>query len=70
MGYGLKDWNVRVLLHRILTDRRHGHGAYASWAVQLDPDPVDQALWKKNNVSIQPIDLKHYLERLQSCLEP
>jgi hypothetical protein len=69
MGYGMKDWNVRVMLHRIFTQRRHGHDGWASWAVQLDSDPVDRALWKKNNVSVQPIDLKDYLARLQSSLE-
>jgi len=69
MGYGLKDWNVRVMLHRIFAQRRHGHNGWASWAVQLDADPVDRALWKKNNVSVQSMDLKHYLARLQSYLE-
>ena len=51
------------MLHRIFSQRRHGHDGWASWAVQLDPDPVDRALWKRNNVSIQPVELRSYLER-------
>jgi hypothetical protein len=69
LGYAMKDWNVRVMLHRIFSQRRHGHDGWTSWAVQLDPDRIDRALWKKNNVNIQPMDLKRYLARLQSCLE-
>jgi len=69
MGYGMKDWNVRVMLHRIFTQRRHGHDGWASWAVQLDSDPIDRALGKKNNVGIQTIALRDYLAHLQSALE-
>lgn len=69
MGYAMKDWNVRVMLHRIFAQRRHGQDGWASWAVQIDPDPIDVALWKKNNVSIQTIGLNPYLARLQDCLE-
>jgi hypothetical protein len=69
MGYGLKDWNVRVMLHRIFNQRRHGHDGWTSWAVQLDPDPVDRALWKKNNVGIQPVELRSYLAGLAAALE-
>jgi len=69
LGYAMKDWNVRVMLHRIFTQRRHGHDGWASWAVQLDPDRIDRALWKKNNVSILAIELKRYVEQLEARLE-
>jgi hypothetical protein len=69
MGYAMKDWNVRVLLHRIFTQRRHGHDGWASWAIQLEPDHIDQALWKRSNVNIQAMDLKDFLARLQDYLE-
>jgi len=69
MGYAMKDWNVRVMLHRIFKQRRHGHEGWASWAVQLDPDPLDLALWKKNNVTIHRTDLRNYIAQLQGSLE-
>lgn len=69
MGYALKDWNVRVMLHRIFTQRRHGHDGWASWAVQLDPDRIDRALWKKHNVSIYAMELRGYLAQLEARLE-
>jgi hypothetical protein len=69
MGYAMKDWNVRVMLYRIFSQRRHGVDSYASWAVQLDADPIDRALWKKNNVSIQSIELKRYVALLQERLK-
>jgi hypothetical protein len=39
LGYALRDWNLRVILHRIWSERDLG---YRSWAVQRNPEPVDQ----------------------------
>lgn len=66
LGYAMRDWNLRVILHRIWTQRDHG---WQSWAVQLDPDPVDEAFWEEKGVDIQPLQLSSYIADLQSCLE-
>jgi SIR2-like domain len=66
LGYAMKDWNLRVILHRIWTQRDHG---WQSWAVQLDPDPVDEAFWEEKGVDIEPVPLSSYVAELQACLE-
>jgi hypothetical protein len=54
LGYGLRDWNLRVILHRIWSERDLG---YRSWAIQRDPDPLDQELWGRRDVDIWDVPL-------------
>src|SRR5262249_58057681 len=39
LGYSMRDWNLRVILHRIAGAQSL---TYKSWAVQLEPTPLDQ----------------------------
>ena len=39
LGYSLRDWNLRVILHRIWGEQKL---TYKSWAIQLNPEPIDQ----------------------------
>ena len=39
LGYGLRDWNMRVILHRIAGEQRL---TYKSWAIQRQPTDLDQ----------------------------
>jgi hypothetical protein len=66
LGYALKDWNLRVMLHRVWTQRDH---SWESWAVQLRPDPLDEAFWDEKHVDIYDATLHAYVSELQSCLE-
>jgi len=61
LGYGLRDWNLRVILHRIWGKREL---KWKSWAVQLDPDPIDQEYWHKRDVDIIDMCLKDYVAEL------
>ena len=36
----MRDWNLRAIFHRIWAEQRRG---YKSWAIQLDPDAIEQA---------------------------
>ena len=38
LGYGMRDWNLRVILHRIWGEQRL---KYKSWAIQRDPDRLE-----------------------------
>jgi hypothetical protein len=61
LGYGLRDWNLRVLLRRLWRDqRRH----YASWAVQLRPDPIELRFWTKRGVDVLDADLGDYVKEV------
>lgn len=65
LGYGLKDWNLRVILHQLWQERNHG---YTSWAVQKNPDPLDLGLWGRKNVRIHSMPLDAYLQGLLDAL--
>ena len=65
LGYSLRDWNLRVILNRIWGDEELGS---TSWAIQLNPDPVDQGLWRKRDVMILNSSLEEYIDRLRAAL--
>jgi SIR2-like domain len=65
LGYGLRDWNLRVILHRIWRQQRLG---YDSWAVQLDPDPIDKKGWERRNVELHAAELGAYIDALREAL--
>jgi NAD-dependent SIR2 family protein deacetylase len=64
LGYGLRDWNVRVLL-RHLADSRGPASSIDSWAVVRHPAPAEQALWEMRKVKMLDIDLDEFVLRLQ-----
>lgn len=65
LGYAMKDWNLRVMLHHIWTQRDN---SWESWAVQLDSDELDVKLWADKDINIRCASLRTYLDELQSCL--
>jgi SIR2-like domain len=62
VGYGLKDWNMRVLLRRVWQESRL---SWPSWAVQRDIDPVERELWKGRNVALVGAELDHFTRILE-----
>jgi hypothetical protein len=62
LGYGLRDWNLRVILHRIWGERKL---TWKSWAIQLDPGEFDAESWRNHNVDILSVDLEVYVEALR-----
>jgi hypothetical protein len=66
LGYGLRDWNLRVILHRIWGEQKL---TYKSWAIQLDPDDLDQKFWIRRGVEIISIRLEEYISDLNHRLQ-
>ena len=66
LGYAMKDWNLRVMLHRIWTQR---DSSWESWAVQLKADELDKRLWSDKDVNIQCVALDTYVRELTSFLD-
>lgn len=66
LGYGLRDWNLRVILHRIWGEQKL---SYKSWAVQLNPDDLDCEFWQKRDVEIYNIPLEDYVAEVNSRLD-
>jgi hypothetical protein len=61
LGYGLRDWNLRAILHQIFREQKLN---YTSWSVQLQPHPLDQRLWAKRDVEILDVRLEDYVTAL------
>jgi hypothetical protein len=66
LGYSLRDWNLRAILHRIWAAQRAG---WRSWAVQHDPDELDEEAWNKRGVQILDVSLDEYVAELRSRLD-
>ena len=65
LGYSLRDWNLRVILNRIWGDETLRS---KSWAIQLNPDPVDEGLWRSRDVMIMDVQLEEYIEGVRAAL--
>ena len=65
LGYGMRDWNLRVILHRIWGDQKL---SYKSWAIQLAPERIDCEFWQQRGVEIRNVALDDYIEGLQAQL--
>lgn len=61
LGYSLRDWNLRVILHRIWGEQKLN---YKSWAIQLKPQTLDQEFWRKRDVDILDVRLEDYVAAL------
>ena len=66
MGYSLRDWNLRVILHRIWRERKL---SYKSWAIQITPSEIDREFWNKRNVEIFGLPLEDYITTLDNRLQ-
>lgn len=66
LGYSLRDWNLRAILHRIWGEQRL---SYNSWSVQLNPQPLEQRFWDRRNVEILDVSLKEYIAALNDRLK-
>lgn len=62
LGYGLKDWNLRVVLHQVWKEwpRRR----YASWAIQHKAEPLEQEFWSRRQLTIYEMTIDDFLARL------
>jgi len=66
LGYSLRDWNLRVILHRIWGEQKL---SWKSWAIQLRPDPIDEEFWNKRGVDILDVPLNAYVTELTQRVE-
>lgn len=61
LGYSLRDWNLRVILHRIWGEQKL---SWQSWSIQLNPQPIEQRIWQKRDVDILDTSLEVYIDEL------
>ncbi len=59
LGYGLQDWNLRVLLKQM------GKSASKSWAILKEPSAYERILWLHRDVVIYNTPLEEFVSELQ-----
>jgi hypothetical protein len=65
LGYGMRDWNLRVILRSIWAEQtRH----FTSWAIQRDPSEIDRRFWDRHRVEILEIALEDWVDALREQL--
>ncbi len=64
LGYSLKDWNLRVILNRL----RDAGIAWRSWAVQQEPDGIEERFWFHRNIELLNAELETYMQCLNAAL--
>lgn len=62
LGYGLQDWNIRVLLHRLAEQRNK---KIRSWAIVRDASDAEREIWSRHNVNVFNLDLNEFAARLE-----
>jgi len=60
LGYGLYDWNLRVVLNRIEKQFRRPNDI-VSWAIQRDAKPLEQNLWSARGVQVFNQDIEAFI---------
>lgn len=61
LGYGLRDWNLRVILRRIWRDQSL---SYASWAIDVRRQLLEERFWQERGVEIINASLEEYIAEL------
>ena len=69
LGYGLRDWNLRVVL-RSLENALPGHSSdpeeRMAWAIQYQPSRLERKLWNKRDIEIFDVDIDEFVTGLRS----
>ena len=63
LGYGLYDWNLRVVLNRIEKDLRQRKGV-KSWAIQYKPKPLERRFWQERGVEVYDMTIEEFVKEL------
>jgi hypothetical protein len=87
LGYGLADWNLRVMLRNLRTGvasvaeeageadagtspaRAAPESDRRSWAIQLNPSPLEEKLWVSRNVNMYNMSIEDFIGRLRKRLD-
>jgi class 3 adenylate cyclase len=65
LGYSLRDWNLRVILHRIWGEQKL---TYKSWAILGKLELMEKDFWRSREVDVFTVPLDEYIAVLQERL--
>jgi hypothetical protein len=60
LGHAMRNWNLRVFLIRIFGEQQRN----TSWAIQRDPDRLDDRFWQRIGIDLAAISLDEYVMEL------
>jgi hypothetical protein len=66
LGYGMRDWNLRVILHAIWSEQTR---RFASWAIQRGPGAIDRRFWDRHGVEIIDVPLDEWVDGMRRQLQ-
>lgn len=74
LGYGLRDWNLRVVLKNLKTSSSNFRASAGndeiedlrSWAIQYRPSELERELWNARRVKIYDVDLNEFARQLRA----
>lgn len=77
LGYGLRDWNLRVVLKNLrmvlptvndagTTVDEDSEEELRSWAIQFNPSDLETELWGARKVKIYDVDINEFVEKLRA----
>jgi DNA-binding SARP family transcriptional activator len=61
LGYGMRDWNLRLVLNRLWGNEAVD---YRSWAVASHALPIERAFWRGRDVDLIEAPVEEYVESL------
>jgi hypothetical protein len=61
LGHEMRDWNLRVFLIRVFGERQQPN---TSWAIQREPNRLDDRFWQRIGVDLAAISLDEYVREL------
>lgn len=72
LGYGLRDWNLRVVLKNLRSAETvdnvvdaDDEGDLRSWAIQHHPSELEVQLWSARKIRIYDVDINEFAKRLR-----
>jgi hypothetical protein len=67
LGYSLEDWNVRVILSKLLKKIQPGDAR--CWAIVLGRSEEEQEIWKTDHLNIYATNLLEFADILAAELD-
>ncbi|HEU4881333.1 MAG TPA: SIR2 family protein [Longimicrobium sp.] len=66
LGYSLKDWNLRAMVHRLWRERTR---SIISWSIVKQVTELERRFWLKRDIEIIVTEMQTYLEQLSGQLD-
>lgn len=65
LGYGLRDWNMRVLLKQVKEFKKKTESEKVSWAILKEPSIFETKLWLRRNVDMFDLTLEEFVGEMR-----